>query len=329
MRPSLRRFGALFIALLLAVPPAGAPQGSSSVAGLAGNWTGWARLTNDWPGHPCRYESSAGEPEAEVAEGVAPEAMAPDSQTEEPAVHLELSFVDGELRGSVAIDIPPAEGSGCPPLRKRILVREIVPGDGVVSLSDSGGHDWNLARRRDGRVMRGMMAWQQGGADEPLAQGFSFTDGTKPRSRLSGEVRLEKVIPARDETEDETDPIAGAAGGASGAPQTTSGGQHMKNIGIVLGATAVGLAGLYGVNQLGQGSSEGGTVTCSPRRCVIGAPGEPCFCEGNVVSGSPCGETESGVEIGGACEYPERPCQALLSCNSGFCEDRFGHCPFS
>ena len=336
MRPRVRRPGALFIALLLAVPPASAPQASSSVAGLAGNWTGWASLTNDWPGHPCRYEAVAEEPVAEAAgaELAVAEEAASGQPVEEAAVRLELSFVEGELRGSVAIDLPAAEGSGCPPLRKRSLVTEVVPGDGVLSLSDSGGHDWNLALRRDGRAMRGMMAWQQGGPEEPLAHGFSFADGSKPGSRLSGEVQLEKAIPPSDEAESgpAADQVAGgtgAVGEASRAPETTSAGQHFKNLGIVLGATAVGLAGLYGVNELGQGSAEEGTVTCSPRRCVIGAPNEPCFCEGNVVSGAPCGETESGVEIGGPCEFPDRPCRALLSCNSGFCEDRFGHCPFN
>jgi hypothetical protein len=47
------------------------------------------------------------------------------------------------------------------------------------------------------------------------------------------------------------------------------------------------------------------------------------------VSGDPCRETETGVEIGGECNYPNRPCEALLSCNSGICEDRFGRCPFN
>ena len=152
-----------------------------------------------------------------------------------------------------------------------------------------------------------MMAWQQGGAEEPLAQGFSFADGTKPGSRLSGEVRLQKAGLAgpTSPAAEGPSPAARPSGGASAGPETTSAGAHFKNVGIVLGATAVGLAGLYGVNQLGQGSSEGGIITCSPRRCVVGAPNEPCFCEGNVVSGAPCGETETGVEIGGECSLSQ------------------------
>jgi hypothetical protein len=235
----------------------------------------------------------------------------------------------------VAIDLPPAEGSGCPPLRKRHLVTEVVQAEGLVSLTDSGGHDWDLASQGDGRLLRGLMAWQQGGADQPLADGFAFADGTKPRSRLSGEVRLQKVTTTPDDAEGaETALGAGAEAGpeaAAAVPEnrTTGGGDYVKYIGAILGATAVGLAGLYGVNKLGQGSSEEGLITCSPRRCIVGAPQEPCFCEGNVVSGAECGETETGVPIGGSCEWPNQPCQALLSCNSNICEDRFGRCPFN
>ena len=309
MRTPVRRPGALVIALLLAVPPAGAPQVTSSVAGLAGDWQGWARFDNDWPGHGCRYESPK----------------------EEIAIRLALGSLDGKLQGSVAIDLSPAEGSGCPPLRKRYLVTEVVMAEGMVSLTDSGGHDWDLALKRNGRVLRGLMAWQQGGADQPLADGFAFADGTKPRSRLRGEVRLQKEEATPEDGAPGVDEAGAEVGAEAAVPEerTTSGGNYAKYLGAVLGATAVGLAGLYGVNKLGQGSSEEGTITCSPRRCVVGAPQEPCFCEGNVVSGSECGETETGVPIGGNCNWPTDPCQALLSCNSGICEDRFGRCPFN
>ena len=308
MRPPVRRPGALVIALLLAVPPAGAPQASSSVAGLAGDWEGWARLDNDWLGHNCRYESSP----------------------EEMAIRLALGSVDGKLQGSVAIDLPPAEGSGCPPLRQRHLVTEVVLAEGLVSLTDSGGHDWDLALKRTGRVLQGLMAWQQGGADQPLAEGFAFADGTRPRSRLRGEVRLQKVGTTPEGEAAGLEEGEAAAGTEAGPEElTVGGGDYVKYVGAVLAATAVGLAGLYGVNQLGQGSSEEGTITCSPRRCVVGAPQEPCFCEGNVVSGFECGNTETGVPIGGNCNWPTEPCQALLSCNSGICEDRFGRCPFN
>jgi hypothetical protein len=307
MRHRVRRAGALVIACLLAVPLAGVPQTVSSGAGLAGDWVGWATLTNDWPGHPCRYEGSK----------------------DEISVRLELSSEEGSLQGSAALDLPAAEGSECPPLRKRLLVTEVVLAEGAVSLSDSGGHDWDLALRGNGRVLQGILVWQQGGADEPLAEGFSFPDGTKPRSRLSGEVQLRKAtVPSEGEAVAEGEGLAGTEA-VSATKTTTGGGSHVKNLGAILGATAVGLGALYGVNQLGQGGAEEGTVTCSPRRCVVGAPGEPCFCEGNVVSGESCGETETGIPIGGTCDFPTMPCEALLSCNSGICEDRFGRCPFS
>lgn len=305
MRPLVRRPGAFLLALLLAVPPVGSSQAppeetegaveeEGGSTGLAGSWVGGATLTNDWPGHRCRYVGRAAD----------------------ASVHLELSAGEVGLEGSVAIDVPPAEDSDCPPLRKRFLVTEVITAQGVVSLTDSGGHEWDLSLVRNGRALQGMMAWQQGASDEPLAQGFSFPDGAEPRSRLSGEVRLRKARPDAEEEE-------------TASNQSTGGGDHMKHLGAVLGATAVGLGALYGVNKLGQGSSEEGTVTCSPRRCVVGAPGEPCFCEGNVVSGADCGDTETGVPIEGMCVWPNLPCQALLSCNSGLCEDRFGRCPFN
>jgi hypothetical protein len=301
LRP--RREGALVVALLLASPPLAAPEGPSGGAGLAGSWTGWAELTNEWPGHPCRYEGAK----------------------DAPSVHLELSPEEGRLQGSVAIDLPPVEGSGCPPLRKRLAITEVVVVDGAVSLSDSGGHEWNLTLRKGGDVLRGLLAWREGGTEAPLAEGFAFPDGTRPGSRLSGEVRLERASAAGSAGAAHGEAVPGAA---KAAPAKASLGRHLGNLAAVLGASAVGLAALYGVNQLGQGSSEQGTLTCSPRRCVAGGPSEPCFCEGNVVSGDSCGSTESGVPIGGACAYPTMPCQALLSCNNGICEDQFGRCPF-
>jgi hypothetical protein len=206
-------------------------------------------------------------------------------------------------------------------------VTEVVLAEGAVSLSDSGGHDWDLSLRGNGRSLQGILVWQQGGADEPLSEGFAFSDGTKPRSRLSGEVRLRKAtVPSEGE---EVAEAGGPAEASSTTNKTTGGGTHVKHLGAILGATAAGLGALYGVNKLGQGGSEEGTVTCSPRRCVVGGPGEPCFCEGNVVSGEDCGQTETGIPIGGSCDYPTMPCEALLSCNSGMCEDRFGRCPFN
>jgi len=307
MRPRARRTGALVVASLLTMPGVGAPQAASGGAGLAGSWEGWASLANDWPGSVCRYEGSK----------------------EEPSVRLELSPREGRLEGSVAIDLPAAAGSGCPPLRKRYAITEVVVGEGVVSLTDSGGHEWNLTPRREGGVLRGLLAWRQGAREEPLAEGFALADGARPGSRLSGEVRLEKVGAPDEEGGPGAPATAEGAAPPAGEPAaSTSLGRHLANFGAVLGATAVGLGALYGVNELGRGSSEEGVVTCSPRRCVVGVPGEPCFCEGNVVSGEACGSTPSGVPLGGSCQYPTMPCEATLSCNSGVCEDSAGRCPY-
>jgi hypothetical protein len=105
-------------------------------------------------------------------------------------------------------------------------------------------------------------------------------------------------------------------------------GKQAGNIIAIIGANVVGLGLVYGANKLGQGSSETGGVTCSPRVCIVGAPGAPCFCEGNVLSGGSCGTTTAGAPIGAPCDGTSVPCQAALSCNSGICEDRDGRCPF-
>jgi hypothetical protein len=278
------------------LPPAG-----QHPAEVGGSWAGWAKLTNDWPGLVCHYEPAG----------------------EEPAVHVELSpAAAGGLHGSVAIDLPAAPGAPCPPLRKRYTIAEVRMAVGAASFTDSGGNEWTLSARRSGSVLQGTLAWQQGGPDEPLAQGFATPNGLRPLTRLGGEVRLTRTdLPGAGEA------AALAAEEAKPAPKASAG-QHVGNFAKVVGANVVGLGLLYGANQLGQGSSSGGALTCSPRVCIVGAPNQPCFCEGNVVSGSPCGATTGGVPIGGACDVPENPCQATLSCNSNLCEDRFGRCPY-
>ncbi|MFA9566470.1 MAG: ATP-binding cassette domain-containing protein, partial [Acidimicrobiales bacterium] len=54
----------------------------------------------------------------------------------------------------------------------------------------------------------------QGAADESLAEGFAFPDGTKPRSRLSGEIWLGR---ARTGEVDEAE-VAAAAGAVGAGP---------------------------------------------------------------------------------------------------------------
>jgi hypothetical protein len=300
---------ALLLAASLALPPgtpaqepADAQADASEPAGLAGSWEGSARLTNDWPGLACRYEAG-------------PEAT---------SVRLELTSEGGALHGSVAIDLAAEAGSGCPPLRKRYAITDVSSEAGTASFTDSGGNEWTLAVRESGSVLQGMLAWQQGGPEQPLAEGFTRPDGVRPLARLSGEVRLRRAGAAGPGA------AGAAAGGAGAAPGKTSLGQHARNLGIVLGANVVGLGLLYGANRLGKGSSSTGTLTCSPRTCIVGAPNAPCFCEGssNVVSGASCGSTTAGQPLAAPCDGKDTPCQSGLSCNGNLCEDRFGRCPY-
>jgi hypothetical protein len=311
MRLRSQRLAALVLAGALALPEAGLAQepGAPATASLAGSWEGWAKLANDWPGLACRYE---GGPEA-------------------TSVRLELGAEAGVLKGSVALDLPAEPGSGCPPLRKRHAIAETIQGPGTLSFTDSGGNEWTLAVRRNATVLQGLLAWRQGGPEQPLAEGFAGPGGQRPAARLSGEVRLRR---GADEATTETVEAAGAAAppaeGPAAAPAPKAGaGTHARNLGIVLGANVVGLGLLYGVNKAGQGSSESGVVTCSPRVCIVGPTiNDPCYCEGNVVSGASCGTTVSGAPLNTPCDGVSVPCQAGLSCNSNVCQDRDGRCPW-
>ncbi len=305
MRPRSRRFLAGALAAAVALPAPGlAQEPAPPAAGLAGGWAGWAKLTNDWPGLLCRYDSGPGD----------------------TPVRLELASEAGRLTGSVAIDLAAEAGSGCPALRKRYAIAEATPGPDTLAFTDSGGNEWTLAARRSGAVLQGLLAWRQGGKDAPLAEGFAGPDGKPPMSRLSGEVRLQRAEEAAGAGQGAAAAEA-AAGGAAPAPKAGAG-THARHTAIIVGANVVGLGLLYGVNKLGKGSSESGVVTCSPRVCIVGAFNEPCYCEGNVLSGAPCGTTTTGAPVGAPCDGKSVPCQAGLSCNSGICEDRFGRCPY-
>jgi len=309
MRLQSHRVVALALAGALGLPPVGFAQEpqAPAVAGLAGSWEGWAKLTNDWPGLACRYE---GGPAA-------------------TSVRLELGVEAGLLKGSVALDLPAEAGSGCPPLRKRYAIAETMQGPGTLSFTDSGGNEWTLAVRRNGTVLQGLLAWRQGGAEQPLAEGFAGVGGQRPAARLSGEVRLRRGAEEAG-TEEAAGAAAPAAEGPTAAPAPSIGaGGHARNLGIILGANVVGLGLLYGANKLGKGSSESGVVTCSPRVCIVGATiNDPCYCEGNIVSGAPCGTTEGGAAQNAPCDGVSVPCQSGLSCNSSVCQDRDGRCPW-
>lgn len=287
-------------------PPAPVvPAEAARQTGAAGTWIGWARLTNDWPGAICRYESA----------------------TDVVAIRLELQTTGPGSRGSVAIDVAAEPGSACPPLRKRFSIGEVRAEGDAVAFTDTGGHEWTLSLRRDGEVLAGALAWQQGGPTEPLAEGFSTPGGQRPLTRLGGEVRLRREGAAAEGSEAASDLGEGAAAAEEAKLPKKGAGGHVKDVAAVLGANAVALGLLWGANELGQGS-EAGVLTCSPRVCIVGAPNQPCFCEGNVVSGASCGQTTAGAPIGAVCDGVAVPCQASLSCNSGVCEDRFGRCPY-
>jgi hypothetical protein len=307
-----RRLVALALAFALALPTTGFAQepAAAAPAGAAGSWVGWARLTNDWPGQVCRY----------------------DAGTEATPVRLELAPGTGSLQGSVAIDLPAEQGSGCPPLRKRFTIAEAAEGSGTLSFTDSAGNEWTLALRRGGTVLQGLLAWRQGGgAEQPLAEGFTRPDGLRPTTRLAGEVRLRRggagAVP-----EEPTAPEAGTTAAEvapAAAPKPAGAGRHAGNFALILGANVVGLGLLYGANKLGSGGSATGVVTCSPRVCIVGATiNDPCYCENNIVSGAPCGSTQSGAPQNSPCDGKAVPCQSGFSCNSGICQDRDGRCPY-
>jgi hypothetical protein len=137
------------------------------------------------------------------------------------------------------------------------------------------------------------VAWKGAGTEEAGAL------------RLSGEVRLAKGG-------------AGHQGSAFGA------------VAGILAANVVAIGAFALANKAGKGKDNAAPqVSCSPRRCFYISASEPCQCNTTLTSGAVCGTTTSGVGYAGACNVDGAlPCQAGLSCNSGLCEDRFGHCPF-
>jgi hypothetical protein len=266
------------------------PPGAQAPKLFSGSFEGSAVLTNDDAGQVCRYEDAG----------------------DTPSVRLELG-AGTSVAGSVAIDMQAPAGGACPALRKRYAIPEFVLVGSALSFTDSGGNEWTLSLREGGAALSGLLAWRQGGAEQPLAEGFSLPGGRRPLARLAGEVQLKRIVP-----------------GATAAPSVppVGAGKQAGNVAAIIGANLVGLGLLYGANKLGQGSSESGVVTCSPRVCIVGAPNAPCFCEGNVLSGASCGSSPAGAQIGAPCNVPDVPCQSGLSCNSGVCEDRFGRCPY-
>jgi hypothetical protein len=163
------------------------------------------------------------------------------------------------------------------------------------------------------------VARKEGAAgNEPLAEGFSLPGGQRPLTRLSGEVKLDRVAEAAP------------AEASSPAPGKAKKGERhlLRNVGIVLVANAVALGALVGVNKVAKSSGGSGAVTCSPRACLPNEPGQQCICPVNILSGASCGTTSSGVPLAGTCDGNMLPCQSGFSCNAGVCEDRNGRCPY-
>jgi hypothetical protein len=213
-----------------------------------------------------------------------------ESGAKPPAVTLDLK-VDGEvLRGTVKLAFPALQVPGCPAIDRVAEARDLMADGSSLAFSGPGKNAWTLGRRS--RELLGTVAFAGGAAEEGALH-------------LSGEVKL-----AKDGS--------GKHGSMTGT------------VGAILGANIVGLGAFAAANKLGQGKNNvPPQVNCSPRQCLYISPTDPCQCNTPTVAGGTCGTTTSGVAYAGLCNVDGGlPCQAGLSCNSGFCEDRFGHCPF-
>jgi hypothetical protein len=206
------------------------------------------------------------------------------------AVTLSLTSAGAGLQGTLKLSLPSPAGSACAPIEKAAELRDVVASGSSLTFSGPGKHAWTLGRR--GQEILGTVAWKGTVGEDTGAL------------QLSGEVKLEK------------------------------GGGHKGNallaVGGIAAANVVGI-GLFGLaNKAGKTKDSGPPqVSCSPRQCFLISVLEPCQCNTTLTSGAVCGTTTAGVGYAGACNVDgSLPCQAGLSCNSGLCEDRFGHCPF-
>jgi hypothetical protein len=207
------------------------------------------------------------------------------------AATLEITASGATLQGTLKLALPASAVPACPAIERSGEVRDLTASGSSLTFAGPGKHAWTLGRR--GLELLGTVAWKGAASEEAGAL------------RLSGEVRLQKAGAAR-------------RGGALGAT------------GGIVAANVVGIGAFALANKLGKGKDDGPPqVSCSPRRCFLIALTEPCDCNTLNTTSLPCGSSTSGVGYGGACNVDGGlPCQAGLSCNSGICEDRFGHCPF-
>ena len=196
---------------------------------------------------------------------------------------------------TVTLTLRVAAQADCPALNETVEASDVVVSGRRLSFLGPEGHSWTLARRQD-RI-----------------QGLVAGEGGKGNLKLEGEVDLALSTP-RGGTTSAVPPKGGISG---------------KAIGAFLGANVVAAGAIFGVNQLGKTTANGGQATCSPRNCIIPSPTDACICNAPNVTGAQCGNTAAGVPYLGACN-PDAglPCGVSLTCAGGVCDARDGRCPF-
>jgi hypothetical protein len=214
-----------------------------------------------------------------------------EAKADPPGVTLEVRSKGGVLSATLTLDLPAQEG--CPALQESLEATEVTVNGRRLSFVGPPGHTWNLAKRQNS--LQGLVSGSAGTGN----------------LRLDGEVSLSQ------------------APSASESVSTRKGGASAKAIGAFLGVNIVAAGAIIGVNQLGKSAPNAGKATCSPRDCIITAPGAPCMCNTEILAGGSCGNTASGVAYRGLCNVNAGlPCEATLSCNNGVCDIRDGSCPF-
>ncbi len=301
----------LVLVLLLGVPsgaqePATQPAPSASPGperepreprGLTGRWVGSAKYQTDGAA-ACRYEGTA----------------------EPPSLTLDLRPDGGQVRA--ALPAPP--GTQCPPLLIESALREVSLTPSTASFSDAQGRQWNLALQVG--VLRGLVSGTDGSGEFSLTRRRPERAAKQPKPASETPASDAPESPSATPGADSTAPSEATPAGSA----SKSGGPGLKagTVGII-GANVLGLGALLAASRGLQDDSAGtSSLVCSPRQCLIGGPGEPCDCTATITTGAACGQTTTGLPVRGACALPELPCQALLSCNNGVCEDRLGSCPF-
>jgi len=264
-------------------------------ADLSGHWAGSAKFQTDGTA-PCRYEG-----------GVDP-----------PSLVVELHS-DGTGRLRLNLEAP--AGTSCPPVVIESPVADATLTPTTARFKDSAGREWDLALQAG--ALRGLFSGTDGSGELSLQR-------RRAGQRAAAAAKSPEPTPTPGSSPSPSaSPSPSPAAGPAGSPSGTKGpGKKSRLLGFV-GANIVALGALLANSHATQDKSTGTSAfVCSPRSCLIGAPGEPCDCTSTITTGQDCGQTTGGVPVRGACALPNLPCQALLSCNNGVCEDRLGSCPF-